>query len=270
MKPSGRFITILLLALAVAPVRAEVLVLVHGYMGSAASWENSGVNAALEANGWQRAGVLAAAQLFPGPGYRGDGNKAYAVELPSLAPMMVQADYLQGMLQQIHALHPDDDIIVAAHSAGGVVARIVLVRGGAPDVRALIAIATPHLGTGRAIEALDATDDGGPVGWFKDMFGGGLYHSVKRSRGALLDLTPEYPGNLLFWLNRQPQPDIDYVSIVRSGPVGMGDEVVPVFSQDMNNVQALSGRSRTLAVASGHELNPLDGAALVQVLSGML
>ena len=268
MKPIRQLVTIMLLALAFSPARAEVLVLVHGYMGSAASWETSGVNAVLEANGWQRAGILAGPRLIPAP-TKGEGNKAYAVELPSLAPMMIQADYLQAMLQQIRTWHPQQDIIIAAHSAGGVVARIALVRGGAPGVRALIAIATPHLGTSRAIEALEATDGSGPIGWIKDMFGGGLYHSVKRSRGALLDLTPEYPGNLLFWLNRQPQPEISYVSIVRSGPVGLGDELVPVFSQDMNNVQMLRGRSQTLAVASGHELNPLDGAALVQVLSGL-
>ena len=67
--------------------------------------------------------------------------------------------------------------------------------------------------------------------------------------------------------NRQPSPDISYVSIVRGGPVGLGDELVPVFSQDMNNVQVLRGRSQTLSVASGHALNPLDGAALVKVLA---
>ena len=268
MKPIRQFVAFTLLALVFAPVRAEVLVLVHGYMGSAASWETSGINRVLAENGWQRAGVFAGAHLIPGRA-KGDGNKVYAAELPSLAPMMIQADFLQAMLQQVRSRHPGEDIILAAHSAGGVVARLALVRGGAPDVRALIAIASPHLGTGRAIQALEATDGSGPMGWLKDLFGGGLYHSVKRSRGALLDLTPEYPGNLLFWLNRQPQPDISYVSIVRSGPVGLGDELVPVFSQDMNNVQALRGRSQTLAVASGHELNPLDGAALVRVLSDL-
>lgn len=268
MKPIKQILAILLLALLTAPARAEVLVLVHGYMGSAASWETSGVNAALAANGWQRAGILVGPQLIPAAA-AGSGNRVYAVELPSLAPMMLQADYLQAMLQQIQALNPDQKLIIAAHSAGGVVSRIVLVRGGAPDVTALISIATPHLGTGRAAQALDVTSGGGPVGWLKDMFGGGLYHQVKRSRGALLDLTPEHPGNLLFWLNRQPQPEISYVSIVRSGSFGLGDQVVPAISQDMNNVPALRGRSRTMAVASGHELSPLDGAALVKVLSGL-
>lgn len=41
-----------------APLQADVAVLVHGYLGSASSWESSGVNAVLVANGWKRAGVL--------------------------------------------------------------------------------------------------------------------------------------------------------------------------------------------------------------------
>ena len=134
---------------------------------------------------------------------------------------------------------------------------------------ALITISTPHMGTIRAVEALDATDDSGPLGWFKDIFAGGLYQTVKHSWGALIDLTPPTPGSLLYWLNAQSHPDIEYHSIIRTGPVGLGDELVPVFSQDMNNVPALRGRSKVTPVASGHALHPQDGVVLVSILSGI-
>ncbi|MES9858488.1 MAG: hypothetical protein ABW166_18075 [Sedimenticola sp.] len=253
-------------------VRADVLVLVHGYLGSALSWERSGVNAVLDANGWPRAGMLTAGpagiQLLPAVTPVTGGNAVYAVELPSRAPMMIQADYLQAMLPQIAARHPDESMHIAAHSAGGVVARIALVRG-ATKVKSLTTIATPHLGTGRAVEALDAADTPFPFCLVEDFFSGGKVSLIKRSRGALIDLTPAYPGSLLYWLNGQPHPDIFYHSVIRPGPVGLGDELIPSFSQDMNNVSALNGRSQVSIVATRHMLNPEDGLALVKVLSSL-
>ncbi len=266
MKMPTRMLALCLILLSSLGARADVLVLIHGYMGSAASWEASGVSSALAANGWAPAGVQAGPRFLPGPGVEA-GDKFYTVELPSLAPLTIQADQLQAELQQIAARHPGEPLILAAHSAGGVVARIVLVRGGVPNARALVTIASPHLGTIRALEALDATDDSGPIGWFKDFFGGGLYHAVKASWGALLDLTPAAPGNLLFWLNQQPHPDIRYVSILRTGPVGLGDELVAVFSQDMNNVPVLRGRSERITSYAGHALLPQDGEMLARLLA---
>jgi triacylglycerol lipase len=260
----------LVLALMALAARADVLILVHGYLGSAHSWEASGINNVLAANGWQRAGVAVAGpqgiQLIPnGPGQA--GNLVYSVELPSMAPMMLQADYLHGMLGQIASRHPGESMILAAHSAGGVVARLALVRKAVPNARALITIASPHLGTGRAIQALDAADTSFPFCLVENFFTGGATRMLKDSRGALVDLTPAQPGNLLFWLNQQAHPEMAYHSIVRTGPVGLGDELVPVFSQDMNNVPVLKGRSQVTAVASAHELNPQDGVLLVQLLS---
>ena len=258
-------VSLLLLVGMVSPVRADVLVLVHGYMGSAASWEASGINAMLAADGWLRGGILAGPQLISAPGGL-SGKRSYAVELPSLAPMMVQADHLRAMLQQINAMHPGEPMIIAAHSAGGVVARVVLIRGGVSEVKALITIASPHLGTTRAVQALDATDTPWPFCLVENFFSNGSYRAVKSSRGALLDLTPAYPGTLLHWLNAQPHPQIAYYSIVTPGPVGVGDELVPVFSQDMNNVPVLNGKSKTVAVPGGHSLNPQVGAALIEIL----
>ena len=54
--------------------RADVLVLVHGYLASAHSWDTNGVTAALQRHGWQRAGVFVGEpggiRLIPAPGMR--------------------------------------------------------------------------------------------------------------------------------------------------------------------------------------------------------
>ena len=265
------FVTLLLITMA-RPASAELLVLVHGYLGSARSWESSGVNQALEQDGWRRAGVVTMGPEGPRllPARAGlQGRKAYTVELPSIAPLMMQADHLQAMLGLIAAHNPGEPIILVGHSAGGVVARIVAVRNGGQGIKGLVSIAAPQLGTARAVEALEATSSSGPLGWIKDLFGGGLYHTVKHSRGALLDLTPAHPGNLLFWLNGQPHPDIPFHSVVRTGPVGTGDELVPLYSQDLNNVPALRGRSGVTVVAAGHALAPEDGRAIARIVAGL-
>ncbi len=256
------------LTLAAPGGRADVLVLVHGYLGGAASWEASGINGMLQANGWHRAGVLPGGALLT-PAVEPEGNRAYSVQLPSLAPMMIQADHLQAMLQEVSAMNPGQPVIIAAHSAGGVVARIVLARGGVQDAKALITIASPHLGTTRAIQALDATDTPWPFCIVRNFFSNGAYRAIKNSRGALLDLTPASPGSLLFWLNGQPHPDIGYHSIISTGPQGIGDELVPLFSQDMNNVPALRGRSAVTTVVNGHGLDPQDGHALILALNSL-
>ncbi|MEJ2593008.1 MAG: hypothetical protein P8178_16750, partial [Candidatus Thiodiazotropha sp.] len=124
-------------------------------------------------------------------------------------------------------------------------------------------------GTLRAVEALDETDDPFPISVVTEIFAGDLYGVVRDSWAVLLDLTPERPGNLLFWLNRQPHPDIAYVSVVRPGPIGAGDELVPAFSQDMNNVAALKGKSRVVTTPVSHVLHPSDGRLLAELLGGL-
>lgn len=264
------FLFVFILLLGNAPARADILVLVHGYLGSAYSWYASGVDSALEANGWRFAGVLdtsPSGPLLP-PVISGDNpHKIYAIELPSTAPLGVQSDLLNQALHALTKRYPKEDITLVGHSAGGVVARMALVRGGTGQVKRLITIASPHMGTVRALQALDATDGSGPVGFFKDMFGGDLYHTVKHSWPILIDLAPPAPGNGLYWLNAQPHPKIEYISIVRGGPFGFaGDQIAPAFSQDMNSVPALRGRSLVKVVPADHALNPRDGALLAQLM----
>jgi pimeloyl-ACP methyl ester carboxylesterase len=256
---------LLLLGLQSLPASPDVLILVHGYLGSAGSWEVSGVNTILEQHGWQRGGIATPAGLVPAAGGQ-SANKVYTVELPSMAPIGLQAVLLGREVNAITALHPTEPVVLVGHSAGGVVARLLLVQHGAPKAKALITIASPHLGTARAIEALEATDDPFPISMIKDFFGGGLYDVVRDSWGVLVDLTPARPGNLLYWLNAQPHPDITYISILRPGPVGLGDELVPAFSQDMNNVYTLAGKSSTYTLPVSHQLQPADGLKLVEVL----
>ena len=265
IKRFGNWILLLFLGLQSLPASPDVLVLVHGYLGSASSWESSGVNDILEQHGWQRAGVATPRGLIPQKGAKAE-NKVYTVELPSIAPIAVQTDLLRREIQAIQALHPEVPLVLVGHSAGGVVARLLLVQEAVPNAKALITIASPHLGTTRALEALDATDDPFPFSMLKDFFAGEIYDLVRDSRGVLVDLTPASPGNLLYWLNAQPHPDITYVSILRPGPAGLGDELVPSFSQDMNNVPALAGKSLTHSLPIGHALQPMDGEKLVEIL----
>ena len=76
------------------------------------------------------------------------------------------------------------------------------------------------------------------------------------------------PGSVLGWLNVQPHPEIEYVSVIRTTPNGVpGDWVVPGFSQDMNQVPALHGRSRVVAAPSDHELLPPDGLLIARLLA---
>jgi pimeloyl-ACP methyl ester carboxylesterase len=253
--------------------RADVLVLVHGYLSGAQSWDASGITAVLERHGWQRAGVFISGpggiQLIPAPGGAGE-RKFYTVDLPSEAPIMIQAFQLRQILQSINTRHANEPVSVAAHSAGGVVARAALVRGDIPNIKALITIASPHLGTGRAEQALDVTDIPFPLSIFTDFFGGDTYDTAMRSRSLFVDLVRQRPGTLLYWLNNLPHPDIEYVSVVRGqAAVITGDYVVPGYSQDMNNVPALQGKSALITVNnSNHGLTMLDGNVIVSVLSG--
>ncbi|MDH5613083.1 MAG: alpha/beta fold hydrolase [Gammaproteobacteria bacterium] len=253
-------------------LQANVLVLVHGYLASPSSWEQSGINVTLEAQGWKRGGLFsntpAGVQLYEADN-KAD-NTVYVVDLPAEAPVIVQSDFLLGMLNTIRQKRPDEPLIIVGHSAGGVVARMSLIRGGAKNVAALITIASPHVGTTRANEALDATNESGPFGIVKNLFGGSDYDTLKRSRGLLFDLTQPYPGNMLYWLNNQKHPDIKYISVVRLNPVGFaGDDLVPGYSQDMNNVTALQGRSTVITTPAGHTLVAQDANTIVSVLKSI-
>lgn len=270
------FLMIFLLMSGAPSAFADMLVLVHGYLGSGMSWAESGVLDRLQRRGYQHAGEYSYSPqgiLFRPTAASHSEKPVITVNLPSQAPIVIQADWLAAYLRKIQESYPKQKIQLVAHSAGGVVARMMLVRHGAMNVDQLITIASPHLGTGRAIQALDATDNGGMFGFVKSWLvrrktGDALYATLAQSRGVLLDLTPPAPGNLLYWLNQQPHPDIAYTSIMRIGTVYMpGDQFVPPMSQDMNQVPALAGRSKTYSMAQGHLLSPADGELIANLLA---
>ena len=253
------------------PARADVLLLVHGYLGGARNWDESGITGILQQHDWQRAGVYLAGptgvQLFPDAGRTAE-RRYYLADLPSEAPVLVQVYQLRQILHAINTEHPGESVVLAGHSAGGIVARAALVRGEAENIKALITIASPHLGTVRAEQALDATDIPFPLSIIPEIVAGETYDIAQRSRGLYVDLVRPRPGSLLYWLNGQSHPDIDYISIVRDEDArGGGDFIVPAYSQDMNNIVMLRGRSQVITVPAHHFLGPQDGAILIKLLA---
>lgn len=273
----SRFTIALLLLLSSFSASAEVLVLIHGYLGSDRSWIERGIVSILESRGHQYVGSYMYGPqgiLFASIGKPGD-RPMYTVNLPSTAPVPVQAGWLAAYLDDIVKHNPDQPITLAAHSAGGVVARYVLVTHAEPAVTRLITIATPHLGTGRALQALHATGGGGLFSGLRHWatrhrIGDYYYDRLRQSRGILFDLTPPRPGNLLYWLNNQPHPPIDYTSIIRTGTYRMpGDQFVPPISEDMRLVPAIGDRAKSYVMAQGHMLTRQDGYLLANLLDGI-
>lgn len=258
----------------ISPLSAmsDVVVLIHGFHSGAYTWEHSGVSAILEENGWPRAGLYSTAG--PGKHFRAvsaadeNANAVYVVDLPSEAPIVVQARLLSQALGDIRQRRPQQSITLVGHSAGAIVARDVVVRGSVDGIERLVSIAAPNLGTERTVQALNATDVPWPFSYVADFFAGEDYHTIRRSRHLLIDLLPATHGTYLGWLNRQPHPDIEYIALVRGQNLMMsGDWMVPGMSQDLNNVYAIAGRAEVITVPAAHELAPLDGAMLVSILN---
>lgn len=242
---------------------ADVLVLVHGYASDARTWERSGVNHALRQAGWQHRWLVNTALPLTGKSF-------YTVNLPAHESLWIQNSILQDTLKAIRQHHPNENLTLAGHSAGGLVARMAVLRGNPAGVDRLVTIASPHLGTPRAIDGLDFVHDvpvfcPGP-GWraLKSFFGGDDYDYLKQSRRALIDMTPAGSRNLIDWANTQVHPDIEYHAIVRQ----IGDKWVPPMSQDLNSVPSISGKAYVWPVRSSHFLHPADGVIILQILNG--
>ncbi len=252
--------------------RADVLILVHGYLSTAQTWDVNGVMPVLERNGWRRGGYLLGQNLLPpAPNQRivTQGKRVYLAQLPSEAPLQVQAQILRQSLQQVPAKSGEKRILVG-HSVGGVAARLLLLQQNAPKVDALITMASPHAGTYRAEQALELLSMPFPFSIVPDAVGGGGTQALRRSSGLLVDLVRPYPGSLLFWMNTQPHPDLAYYSIVRGNAIALhGDWLVPAHSQDMNLLPGLQGKAKTVVVSSDHGLTPQDGVALMGIIQGL-
>jgi len=267
------YILVLVASLLTSVARADVLVLVHGWNANADTWVRSGVAPLLVQHGWHDAGVVIATPQgvshLPGYPSRVTSKRFYRVHLPSNTPMLLQASHLTSQLAFIQQRHPDESLEVAGHSSGGVVARLVAIKPELVNIHKLITIASPHLGTPRAVQGLEVVDSkpffcpGPGIDFLKSLFGGNKYDYLKHSRGAMLDLAPAGTGNLIDWLNQQVHPEIQYHSIVHMGL----DNLVPTVSQDLKQVPALAGRATTHVIQAPHNLNPGDGHLLLRILA---
>jgi pimeloyl-ACP methyl ester carboxylesterase len=219
------------------------------------------VTTALSRAGWVDGGQLDGADK---PLNGGAGLRFYTVGLSSDAQLLRQLAQLEQQIALLRRVRPDDNLILVGHSAGGVLGRLFMVRNPEVPVSVLITFASPHLGTESAELGLALSQS--PLGWATGWLGE-KYDILGRSQGLYFDLVRERPGSLLFWLNRQPHPQARYVSVVRDDRLSLvGDLVVPVWSQDMNQVHMLRGRAWSVPSDANHGLEARDGDLLLAIL----
>jgi pimeloyl-ACP methyl ester carboxylesterase len=263
-----RLIFATLLSILPAAIHAEVTLLVHGHLSSGETWARHGILGTLALDGWGYGGHLLANRSIPpdAPRY---AKTVYTANLLSTAPLPNQATSLQQQLLAVQRRHPGEEIILVGHSAGGVVARLLLVEFGPQQVTRLITIASPHIGTPRAARGLEITEDHGPpIETVKRVVGGNDYRGAKKSRQLYRELLPGNRASVLDWLNRQEHPPIDFISVIRVPGVGSkGDRIVPVYSQDMNMIPVLHGRASSFMTPGDHYLKPLDGLLIARLLA---
>jgi|APSaa5957512622_1039677.scaffolds.fasta_scaffold13356_4 pimeloyl-ACP methyl ester carboxylesterase len=258
------------------PAHAEITVLLHGLMGSSNSWERSGATTALEEMGWEQAGrvqpggptgVLLSEPLQPPRGNR----LLYLADIPSLISLEQQSELLEEILIMIANKHPSEPIYLVGHSAGGVVSRMTAIQSQLPQLSGLITLASPHLGSPYANLAYDLATLPFPLRLLPKLVAHDKYQMLRKSRPMLKGLTVAKPGTLLHWLNQQPHPDIQYVSIIRrQPPAKVKDALVPFWSQDMNNIPALQGRALTISTMALHPITQADGHLLGSILNELV
>ncbi len=242
---------------------AETLVLIHGYLSDSSSWHKNKTTYPLQRAGWVYAGnysTAKSAQLIittpPLQTLKKKGKVFVTVDLPADAPIELQAGLLGLYLNHLYKQR-QEALILVGHSAGGVVSRAWLTLPTHQPTKALITIASPHLGTPLAqLAALGATTPLNEMGRVMGM------KNFRKSKAIFSDLKEESHGNYLYWLNRQKHPAIQYLSIIRNNQAGFNafDYVVPKKSQNMNNVWALRGHSAVLLTGGDHFLSERDGA----------
>ncbi|MBT3347343.1 MAG: alpha/beta fold hydrolase [Thiotrichales bacterium] len=270
--------TALIIALTATPARAEVTVLLHGLLGSSYSWEKSGAIDALNESGWRRAGriqvidggeIILSAPTNNSTDRNLNQNKfIYLADIRSLISLEKQAAELELILTTVSSQHPDEPIYLVGHSAGGVVARMVVVANNIPNIRALITIASPHLGSPYANLAYDIATLPYPLRIIPKMLANKKYKTLRRSRAMIRGLIVARPNSMLYWLNRQQHPDINYISIVRNQLFSeIKKALVPLWSQDMNRVAALQGKSSVIPTYAPHAITVDDGYLLGDILN---
>jgi len=254
------------LILPLQQAQAKTVVLVHGFLSDAHVWSTSGFIKALHQTGYTNGGVYdfnPMGMLVPYP-VKSTNNVFYSVELPSQTNLQTQEGILLQYLQHIYSQR-QEPLTLVGHSAGGIISRLYLLDPMRVPVNGLITIATPHLGTPTANIAHLASNS--PIGMMVSMAG---EDALQDSRGLFSDLKEEKPGTFIFWMNHQPHPDIHFASIIRKNESiskpNKFDFIVPPFSQDMNNISSLKGKSGVAITTDNHALNYKDGLVVVDIL----
>ena len=163
------------------PASADSLLLVQGYLGTAGSWRSSGIAAVLHHRGWRDGGHLSMrrGRVVVRQFAAKSPNRFYTLDLPTEAPIGRQANVLAFYIAHLESQHPSEPIILVGHSAGGVVARLELVRSRRNSLQTLITIASPHLGT--RVAELGSTIANSPLGWVTPMMGAGTINRFARA-----------------------------------------------------------------------------------------
>ncbi len=267
MKPRKTFLytIIYFVSLAVpSVVFADTVLLLHGYLGSSYEWQRSNIVQQLDSASWRDAGALALNddRVIANKEKTKATRRVYSVQLASEQSIDTQADQLDQYIEYVRHGHPGEQIILVGHSAGGVVARLYMVKNPSDDLGALVTIASPHLGTKNAEYAQTISEN--ILVWVHGLPGAGKLY---RSQCLFFDLIPGRSDNLIAWLNVQEHPPARYYSIIREeADDAVQDFIVPSWSQDMNEVYALRGRSETYKLKSMHSLSAKDGEVLIAIL----
>ena len=233
--------------LSLSSAHAQTALLIHGY------------------NGWADAGVLSMRQMRVF--YYGllpkTTKRTYTVNLPSEAPIELQATILSYYVQFIKKQHPKSPVYLIGHSAGGIAARYMMVRWPSWKIHTLITISSPNLGSKAA--KIGSMISNSPLSYFAPFMGA---NTINRSQILYHQLSPEHPNNLLGWLNRRQHPKAHYISFIHSTSPNpaVGDSVSKGWRQDLNFVPALRGRAKSYIIPSKHPLTFKDGIALIQIL----
>lgn len=251
----------ILLFLLPLPVVGQVMLLVPGYQVQLTDpFREAGVSITLAASGWADGG-----QMLPSMrGVEFDRSPEatrklfYTLVMPTERPVSMQAEWLNQYLDAVTRRHPDEPVILVAHSIAGVVARYSLVTRRRPEVTALITIASPHVDS--SMIQLGDFFWQSPLGTYTPLLN---QTDLRRLLELYSGISPNQPGNVLRWLSHQTHPDIRYVGIVR-----VVDTVVDSVLQDLNRVADLRGRAEMLVSPGGHALEASDGTVLAALFSG--
>lgn len=247
-------------------VQAKQMVLIQGYQSHSSSWIKSGIFRLLEKNKWHYAGEyqLASdgARLIDAKPVAAENNDFYLVALPTESSLHVQLYYLNAYIAHLRKRFPAQRIILVGHSAGGVLARYLMVQNPELNIHQLITIASPHLGSESAEIGKFIGDS--PMALLTPLLGA---DTINRSQSLYQDLLPEKPGRFIYWLNRQEHPDAEYISIVRDqSSENSGDLIVEQNSQYLEHVYDLRNRAYSYIVPAAHELNSADGQFILDLI----